>query len=176
MLQAERAAEEKRQATAAKRRAAERATRRAAREAEDSPMPTSYPDYPDWKAAPPHVLKRNEEIREENRLAAERAEATMMEMRARYLEAAEQASGRSRGESARTPWRGGPGSSTTARSMMTAEQERKLRVRALRPKSVRSQGPGAAVTSVRGSPAQRRQMRLSLEEGKHEDGEMSWFW
>ena len=95
--QAHQELEEKRKFEGKKRRIARARAKRMAREAEEDPLPTRTPDYPDWKVAPPHVLANNYAIREENRIAAERQmrarEREIDKMRKAYLKAATRASG-----------------------------------------------------------------------------------
>ena len=51
---------------ARRREAARKAAMRAAARAEDEPMPTNYPDSPNWLGIPKHVKEFNEQIRREN--------------------------------------------------------------------------------------------------------------
>lgn len=74
--------DEKKRLEMKRRRAARARARRTALEAENNPLPTRHPEYPDWKVAAPHVLARNEEIRAENRMEAEKLERK----RERYIE------------------------------------------------------------------------------------------
>jgi hypothetical protein len=71
-----------------RRRAARKAARRAAKAAEEAPLPTSYPDGPNWAALPQHVREANERARADRTLAEEGALEMMLEARQRYLERA----------------------------------------------------------------------------------------
>lgn len=243
--------EERERAEAKKRRSARARARRTALEAEDAPLPTRHPDYPDWKVAPPHVLARNEEIREENRMAIEKAEQKrerqIEKLRKGHIKAAARASpdgsatviamydydpDESADGSDAGSWSGGGyyggsnaggaallgfeagelltvfvdnGWGTVPKGWMLARndlgheglvpetffevnqpQEEEMAAvwtQRLRPKSVRAQGPGAAVTRTRYQATKAAEERRKQEEseaaqktGNSSGGVWGWLW
>ena len=72
--------EAKRQAEAAKRERVRKLALRAAEEAEEFPLPTKYPEAPNWAGVPEHERKLNESIRLDNRTADMKAEEAKWEL------------------------------------------------------------------------------------------------